>query len=94
MRLTDLLQLIDDLNINTSFYLKIAGKTMPWGKLTLAGEKCLLYPGSKALTKKKIVKLVGKMHGRGIPLIAIGNNQEYPLFGLQIVEDERKAILL
>ena len=56
MRLTDLLQLIDDLNLNTSFYLKIAGKTMPWGKLTLAGEKCLLYPGQKALTKKKIVR--------------------------------------
>ncbi|WP_308556798.1 hypothetical protein [uncultured Lactobacillus sp.] len=94
MRLTDLLQLIDDLNLNTQFYLKIDGKTMPWSKLTLAGEQCLLYPGKKALTKAKIVNLVGKMHSRGIPLIAVVNNQEYPLFGLQIVDDSPKAILL
>ncbi|MGN1272103.1 MAG: hypothetical protein ACI4T3_03085 [Lactobacillus sp.] len=94
MRLTDLLQLIDDLNLNTQFYLKIAGETMPWSKLTLAGEKCLLYPGEKALTKAKIVNLVGKMHSRGIPLIAVVNDQEYPLFGLQIVDDSPKAILL
>lgn len=47
MRLTDLLQLIDDLNLNTSFYLKIAGKTMPWGKLTLAGENVCFIQDKK-----------------------------------------------
>ena len=51
MRLTDLLQLINDLNINTTFYLKIDDKVVPWGKLTLVDGRCLLYPGEKAMTK-------------------------------------------
>lgn len=45
MRLTDLLQLINDLNINTAFYLKIDDKIVPWGKLTLVDGRCLLYQG-------------------------------------------------
>lgn len=93
MRLTDLLQLIDDLNINTAFYLQIDDQLLPWSKLTLAGDKCLLYPGKKPLTKIRLIKLVGRMHGRGIPLLAVVNDQEYPIFGLQIREKTGQAVL-
>lgn len=51
MRLTDLLQLIDDLNLNTKFYLKHDDKLLKWGKLTIAEGKCLLLPGQTAMTK-------------------------------------------
>lgn len=93
MRLTDLLQLIDDLNINTTFYLQIKDQLLPWGKLTLTGNKCLLYPGKNPLTKTKLIKLVGKMHARGIPLLVVINDEEYPIFGLQIREETGQAVL-
>lgn len=94
MRLTDLLQLINDLNTNTKFYLKINEQILPWGKLTLENDKCLLYPGKIAMTKNKLIKLVAHIHGRGIPLRVKVNEQEIPLFGLQIREDSRTAVLM
>lgn len=94
MRLTDLLQLINDLNINTIFYLKKDGQLYPWGKLTLEDGQCLLYPGQTPMTKAKLIKLVGHMHNRGIPLLLVINNHKYHLFGLQIQEDSGRVILL
>lgn len=94
MRLTDLLQLIDDLNINTLFFLKREEHLFPLGKLTIEDGQCFLYPGQKAMTKNKLVKLVGQMHNRGIPLFFIFNGHKYNIFGLQIQEEKRRAILL
>lgn len=94
MRLTDLLQLINDLNLNTSFYLKHDDQLLMWGKLTITDGKCLLYPGQKAMTKQKLIKLVGRMRGRGIPLLMVIDQQEYPIFGLQIHEDTNQVILI
>lgn len=78
MRLTDLLQLIDDLNLNTKFYLKHDDKLLKWGKLTIAEGKCLLLPGQTAMTKQKLIKLVGRMRGRGIPLLMVIDQKNIP----------------
>ncbi|KRL21123.1 hypothetical protein [Lactobacillus gallinarum] len=94
MRLTDLLQLINDLNINTTFYLKIDDKVVPWGKLTLVDGRCLLYPGEKAMTKAKLIRLVGHMHNRGIPLLIAVDQEEHHIFGLQIKEDNNQIVLM
>lgn len=94
MRLTDLLQLINDLNTNTNFYLKVNDQILPWGKLTIENDRCLLYPGQNAMTKSKLIKLVGRIHGRGIPLVVIANDQEIPLFGLQIRENTGSVVLM
>lgn len=94
MRLTDLLQLIDDLNLNTNFYLKHDDQLLKWSKLTITDGKCLLFPGQKAMTKQKLIKLVSRMHGRGIPLLMVIDQKEYPIFGLQIREDSGQAILM
>lgn len=94
MRLTDLLQLIDGLNLNTKFYLKHDDKLLKWGKLTIAEGKCLLLPGQTAMTKQKLIKLVGRMRGRGIPLLMVIDQKEYSIFGLQIREDTGQAILM
>ena len=94
MRLTDLLQLINDLNINTTFYLKIDNKVVPWGKLTLVDGHCLLYPGEKAMTKAKLIRLVGLLHNRGIPLLIAVDQEEHHIFGLQIKEDNNQIVLM
>ena len=94
MRLTDLLQLINDLNINTTFYLKIDDKVVPWGKLTLVDGHCLLYRGEKAMTKTKLSRLVGHMHNRGIPLLIAVDQEEHHIFGLQIKEDNNQIVLM
>ena len=94
MRLTDLLQLINDLNINTTFYLKIDAKVVPRGKLTLVDGHCLLYPGEKAMTKAKLIRLVGHMHNRGIPLLIAVDQEEHHIFGLQIKEDNNQIVLM
>lgn len=94
MRLTDLLQLINDLNINTTFYLKIDDIVVPWGKLTLVDSHCLLYPGEKAMTKAKLIRLVGHMHNRGIPLLIAVDQEEHHIFGLQIKEDNNQIVLM
>lgn len=94
MRLTDLLQLINDLSLNTAFYLKIDQQLLAWSKLTLENGQCLLYPGQKPMTKAKLIKLVGQMHNRGIPLLVVINQQKYPIFGLQIQEEQQRAILM
>ena len=94
MRLTDLLQLINDLNINTTFYLKIDDKVVPWGKLTLVDGHSLLYPGEKAMTKANLIRLVGHMNNRGIPLLIAVDQEEHHIFGLQIKEDNNQIVLM
>ena len=94
MRLTDLLQLINDLNINTTFYLKIDDKVGPWGKLTLVAGHCLRYPGENAMTTTKLIRLVGHMHNRGIPLLIAVDQEEHHIFGLQIKEDNNQIVLM
>lgn len=94
MRLTDLLQLIDDLNVNTTFYLKNGEQLFPVGKLTIEEGKCLLHAGQHPMTKAKIVKIVRHMHGRGIPLLMEIEQKETPIFGLQIKEGNGTAVLM
>ncbi|MCI1364530.1 MAG: hypothetical protein N4R48_08850 [Lactobacillus crispatus] len=46
------------------------------------------------MTKQKLIKLVGRMRGRGIPLLMVIDQKEYSIFGLQIREDTGQAILM
>ena len=61
MRLTDLLQLTNDLNNQTTFYLTIKGKILPLAKLKITADGCLLYPGQHPMSKLKIIHLVKQM---------------------------------
>lgn len=94
MRLTDLLQLIDDLNINTALYFKNEERLCPLSKLTIENGQCLLHVGPRAMTKAKLIKIVGHMHGRGIPLLIKIREREIHIFGLQIKEDNGTVILM
>ncbi|AEG40713.1 Hypothetical protein WANG_1018 [Lactobacillus kefiranofaciens subsp. kefiranofaciens] len=46
------------------------------------------------MTKAKLIKIVGHMHGRGIPLLIKIQEREIHIFGLQIKEDNGTVILM
>ncbi|AIS08891.1 hypothetical protein LACWKB8_0617 [Lactobacillus sp. wkB8] len=58
MRLTDFLQLTNDLNNQTNLYLTIDQKAIPLAKVKITSTACLFIPGKKPLTKDKFIKLV------------------------------------
>lgn len=53
MKLTNLLQLINNLNQNINFFIRINDTRLPLSKITITNTECLIYPGKKALTKLK-----------------------------------------
>lgn len=92
MLLTNFLQLIDDLNIQTTFFIKDREKLYPLSKIALTSSFCEFYSGTHPLTKKKIIKLVGKSR-KGVPLKVIVEDHEVPFYGIQISLKDGKAIL-
>lgn len=94
MRLTDFLQLINDLNSETTFYFKIDKKIYPLSKIVLTSEACLLNTHKQALTKANLVQLLGKTHQRQIPIIYKHNDQKFPFYGLQISLNNHTATLM
>lgn len=87
MRLTDLLQLTNDLNNQTTFYLTIKGKILPLAKLKITADGCLLYPGQHPMSKLKIIHLVKQMHHKGIPLWIMDGKEKIPTYGIQIKDN-------
>ncbi|WEV71334.1 hypothetical protein OZY43_02740 [Lactobacillus sp. ESL0785] len=85
MRLTDLLQLTNDLNEQTKFYLTINGAMQPLARLKISSSCCLLYPGKKPITKAKIISLVSHLHGRSIPLRIKLDDTQLAIYGVQIL---------
>ncbi|MDF7683666.1 hypothetical protein PT287_09170 [Lactobacillus sp. ESL0679] len=93
MRLTDLLQLTNDLSEQTTFYLTIEQKVLPLARLKITASECLLYPGQMPMTKVKIFHLVKHMHGRSIPLWVQNGNKRLPLYGVQILPETNSVRL-
>ena len=46
------------------------------------------------MTKAKLIRLVGHMHNRGIPLLIAVDQEEHHIFGLQIKEDNNQIVLM
>ncbi|AFR22483.1 hypothetical protein R0052_08645 [Lactobacillus helveticus R0052] len=46
------------------------------------------------MTKAKLIRLVGHMHNRGIPLLIAVDQEEHHIFGLQIKEESNQIILM
>lgn len=93
MRLTDLLQLTNDLNAQTNFYLTIKEQVLPLGQLKITSSNCLLYPGKVPMTKAKITHLVKHLHGRAIPLWVQGDSERLPIYGIQILPETNSVRL-
>ncbi|WEV40394.1 hypothetical protein OZX56_06310 [Lactobacillus sp. ESL0684] len=93
MRLTDLLQLTNDLNQQTAFFLTLDKQPVPLAKLKITNQACLLYPGKKPLTKAKITSLVKHLHGRNIPLWIQNKTEKVPVYGIQIIDGQNSVRL-
>ena len=93
MRLTDFLQLTNDLNNQTSFYLTIAHKNVPLAKVKITSTACLFFPGKKPLTKRKFSSLVKNIHGRSIPIYISYQKEKIAVYGIQILPDQNTVRL-
>lgn len=91
MRLTDFLQLTNDISAQANFFLTINSKTIPLSKLKISSSACLLFPGQKPMTKAKIVHLVKNMYKRDIPLYILNGQERIPVYGIQI-ETEQNSV--
>ncbi|AWN33161.1 MULTISPECIES: hypothetical protein [Lactobacillus] len=88
MRLTDFLQLTNDLNNQTNLYLTIDQKAIPLAKVKITSTACLFIPGKKPLTKDKFIKLVQNIHGRSITIYISQNDQKISVYGIQIMTSQ------
>ncbi|WP_294764152.1 hypothetical protein [uncultured Lactobacillus sp.] len=93
MRLTDFLQLTNDLNNQTSFYLTIAQRNVPLAKVKITSTACLFFPGKKPLTKSKFSNLVKNIHGRSIPIYISYQKEKIAVYGIQILPDQNAVRL-
>lgn len=91
MRLTDLLQLSNDLSNQTNFFLTIDTKITPLSKLKISSTACLLFPGHIPMTKAKIVHLVKNVHKRDIPLYIKNGEEKIPVYGMQITPEKNSV---
>lgn len=84
MKLTNLLQLINNLNQNINFFVQINDTRLPLSKITITNTECLIYPGKKALTKAQILSLIKNLHHKGISLKIVDKEKRIPIYGIQI----------
>lgn len=94
MTFSNFLELIDNLNQELTFYLRINSTDYPLSKITVAHDEFLAIPGTRAMTKKQIVQLFGKMHQRGLTLWIDNHGQKIPVYGVQISIEAGTATLM
>lgn len=94
MRLTELLQLTNDLNSQTTIYLMVQGQPHPLAKLKISQSACLLYSGNKPMTKKKLNNLTQHLHNRGLPVYFLNNQIKIPIYGIRILPESNTVILM
>ncbi len=94
MQLTNLIQLVNNLNQNMKLCLKIREKILPLTKIAVTADSCLLFTGSKAMTKKQLFKLLKKIHHRGVTVWIVTQGQRLPVYGVQVVAQKGQAILM
>lgn len=93
MKLNNFIQLINNLNQDFSVYLQINDQKYPLAKVTLTADECLLNPGTRIMTKKALFNLIRKIHHRDITIFMIKDNKKLPVYGVQVVIDQKIIIL-
>lgn len=94
MTFSNFFELINNLNQDFQFYLKINNQEYPLSKITVAHNCYLAQTGKRAMSKKQIVKLFGKMHNRNSTFKMFINQKEYPIYGLHLSIGNKKASLM
>lgn len=93
MQLVDFLQLISDLDQNTTFYFQINQKNMPLSKITLTSKACFLLSGDNAITQHKLIKLLNNIHPKNLPIYYQHDKNLLPFYGVQISLTNHTATL-
>lgn len=91
MLLEDFLQILAGLGGQNVLYLQVKDQTIPLSKFVLAREDCQLLCGKKAMTLAKFRQLTGK-GSKSIPLSFCWQEEEIPVYGVQILPAEGKII--
>lgn len=94
MTLTNLLQLINDLNPNYKIYLRIKKQDYPLAKIKVGANNCQLLSGKSALNIRQLIQLVKNLHRRGIPLQIINDEKSTSVYGIQISLENFRIILI
>lgn len=94
MTLTNLLQLINDLNPNYEIYLRIKNQDYPLAKIKVGANNCQLLGGKSALNIRQLIQLVKNLHRRGIPLQIINDEKSTSVYGIQISLEKFRITLI
>lgn len=85
--------MINDLNPNFKIYLRINSNDVPLEKIKVGSNTCQLFPGTRALTIAQLIRLVKKMHRRGIPLQVMTEEDSVAIYGVRISLKDTKITL-
>ncbi|RVU71313.1 MULTISPECIES: hypothetical protein [Lactobacillus] len=94
MKLPDFLQMISNLNPETTFFIKNKDQILPLAKITLTANECLFLPGKKAMTQQKIIALLKKIHHRHLSIYLLIDQQQYPIYGLHLTLEKGQATVM
>lgn len=92
--MTNFIQLINNLNQDFVFSLRFKNKDLPLAKITFTADECYLYPGKRQMHKRQIFNLVRHMHHRNIPIWMMNGQEKIPVYGIQVLIEEKKVILM
>lgn len=91
MLLEDFLQLLTDLGGQNVLYLQVKDQPLPLSKFVLAREDCQLLCGKTPMTLAKFRQLTGK-GSKSIPLSFCWQEEEIPVYGIQILPAQGKIV--
>lgn len=92
--MNNFIQLINNLNQNFSIYLRIKQEVYPLTKITFTANECLLYAGQRAMNKKQLFNLIRNIHHRNIAIFMVKDEQQLPVYGIQVAINEKRVTLM
>lgn len=94
MTFNNFLEIINNLNQELAFYVKINDQSYPLSRITVAHDAFYAFPGKRSMKKKQIIDLFGKMHNRGLSLWIKNKDDKIPVYGVQISIEKGTATLM
>ncbi|CCI85961.1 hypothetical protein FC52_GL000551 [Lactobacillus pasteurii DSM 23907 = CRBIP 24.76] len=94
MTLNNFLELIRNINQNSTFYVKVDQKQLPLSKFTLSSSESYFSVGQNPMTKQKFIRLIKQIYRTSLPLYVNYDNRKIPIYGLQISIELGRIILM
>lgn len=94
MRLYNLIEFLNNLNENTELFLRLNGQDYPMSKIAITTNECLLYPGNRPMTKKRMYKMIKNLHRHTSYIWMMNGDEKTETYGIQISIEKHRAILM